>query len=96
MPSVGISGVDKYVHATLHFLFVVLWFLALYQKQKLKYMLLKVLLFSITFGILIEFLQEVLTKTRTADVFDVLANTFGAILAVLALYFYYKPLKEKL
>lgn len=59
-------------------------------------MLLKVLLFSITFGILIEFLQAVLTKTRMADVFDVLANTFGAIVAVLVLYFYYKPLKEKL
>jgi len=96
MPSVGISGVDKYVHVTFHFLFVILWFLALYQKQKLKNTLLKVLLFSITFGILIELLQETLTKTRTADIFDVFANTAGAVIAVLALYWYYNPLKETL
>jgi len=96
MPSVGISGADKYVHATFHFVFVVLWFLALYQKQKLKNTLLKVLLFSIAFGILMEFLQEILTKTRTADIFDVFANTAGAIIAVLALYWYCKPLKENL
>lgn len=96
MPSVGISGADKYVHATFHFVFVILWFLALYQKQKLKNTLLKVLLFSIAFGILIELLQAILTKTRTADIFDVLANTAGAIIAVLALYWYCKPLKENL
>lgn len=95
MPKVGISGADKYVHATFHFVFVILWFLALFRMRKLKNTLLKVLLFSIAFGILIEFLQEILTKTRTADVLDVAANTTGAIVAVLGLYLYYKPLNEK-
>lgn len=94
MPSIGISGADKYVHATLHFFFVVLWFLALHQKQKLKKTLLEVLSYSLAFGILIEFLQEVLTTTRAADFFDVVANATGAIVAVLVLYWSYKPLKE--
>ena len=37
---------------------------------------------SVIFGITIEILQEFLTNTRTADVFDVLANITGACLAV--------------
>ena len=41
---------------------------------------------SILFGILIEVLQELCTTTRSADVFDMLANSLGAIVA----YIFYK------
>jgi len=34
------------------------------------------------YGVLIEILQETLTKDRSADLFDVIANTVGIILAI--------------
>lgn len=42
---------------------------------------------SVLFGIGIEMLQEFFTTTRHADIYDVLANTTGAILAVLIIVF---------
>lgn len=88
MPKVGIKSADKYVHITFHFVFTILWFFALRQKAAFKKIALKVFLYSIIYGILIEILQATFTLTRKADIYDVLANTTGAGLAVLILYFY--------
>ena len=49
--------------------------------QKIKKFKVKVLSIAIVYGIVIEVLQYVLTENRTADFFDVLANSLGAILA---------------
>jgi len=95
MPSVGIKSADKYVHSIFHFVFTILWFLGLYQNAPFKKSLLKVTTFSICYGILIEILQGLLTTTRKADVYDVMANTTGAILGVLALYLYSNYFKKK-
>ena len=48
------------------------------------------LLLSVFFGLLIELLQNVFTTTRVADVYDVLANTLGAIFAVILILLYEK------
>ena len=40
---------------------------------------------SFFFGIAIELMQRYFTTTRTADVFDVIANLSGASLAVIAI-----------
>ena len=42
----------------------------------------KIIVISLIYGIVIEFLQEECTTTRHADVFDVLANFAGAIMAL--------------
>lgn len=65
-----------------------LWFL--YLKKKLNSSnnvkpLVWAFVFSLVFGIAIELIQQFFTKTRTADVLDVLANATGATLACLAI-----------
>jgi glycopeptide antibiotics resistance protein len=70
---------DKVVHFVFYFVFVIAWNLSL--MQKLKKIKVKVLSIAIVYGIVIEVLQYVLTENRTADFFDVLANSLGAILA---------------
>jgi len=95
MPSVGIKSADKYVHSIFHFVFTALWFLGLYQNAPVKKSLLKVLSLSICYGVSIEILQGLCTSTRNADIYDVMANTTGAILAVLVLYIYSNYFKKK-
>lgn len=42
-----------------------------------------ILLSAMGYGILMEICQELFTKTRTADVLDVLANSLGAALGLI-------------
>ena len=83
LPSLGVSGADKYVHITLHFVFTMLWGLYSWKRQN-EIGLNKIaiiIVISICYGILIEILQETCTTTRHADIFDVLANGTGATIA---------------
>lgn len=70
---------DKIVHFIFYFVFVILWCFSLLQiKNNLRF---KILLTAVFYGIIIEVLQCVVTENRTADFYDVLANTLGAIVA---------------
>lgn len=98
LPSIGVSGMDKYVHFIFHFVFTFLW--SVYFCSLLKDITFKtvfnVFFVSVTYGILIEFLQGAFTKTRKADIMDVLANASGALIAVIALllYKYFRQKKQ--
>ncbi len=85
VPLGNVSNLDKLVHVFLHFVLTILCFL-FFQKYKNDINSLKPIiisfLFSVFFGIGIEIAQELLTTTRHADVFDVLANLSGATLGV--------------
>ena len=87
--SLKIEGTDKGVHFTFHFIFTLLWVVYFYSLSKVinESKIIKVILSSFLFGVLIEILQENFTTTRKADVFDVLANSLGAITAGMLLYF---------
>ena len=89
LPSLNVSDADKYVHSTFHFVFTMLW--GLYfsiNREEIKIpQIIWIVLVSICYGILIEFLQGSFTKTRHADIFDVLANTTGALIALLVFLF---------
>jgi len=81
--SINIANKDKFVHFTFYFVFVVLWFLYVESKNinpKTKY---KILVASIGYGILMEICQGIFTINRITDIFDVLANSAGAILGIL-------------
>lgn len=81
---IPILGYDKVLHALLYFALVILWLFYFYVTKTLstkKYFL--VFLSCFFYGVLIEVLQHVLTQDRTADVFDVLANTLGLLLGLL-------------
>ena len=95
LPSVQVSGADKYVHFTFPFAFTLLW--SFYSRLRLGQWILKssfiIVCLSVGYGILIEILQETFTQTRKADIMDVAANATGAIIAFLAVVLY--KLKSK-
>src|SRR6218665_2739540 len=59
LPRVGVSGADKYVHVTLHFVFTLLWGLYIrYRQNEIRIPgMIRIVLISLGYGILIEFLQ---------------------------------------
>ncbi|QAA81944.1 hypothetical protein EI546_09510 [Aequorivita sp. H23M31] len=79
------GGSDKFVHLLIHAGLVGVWLLYFTARNNRgfdgKYVIL-VLAGSLIFGIIIELLQEFLTASRTADIFDVLANFGGALVGV--------------
>ncbi|RTY92949.1 hypothetical protein EKM01_02240 [Flavobacterium sp. RSP46] len=85
VPLGNVSNIDKYVHAFFHFVLTSFCYLFL-KKQISSSNSLKPLvfsfLFSFFFGIVIEISQELFTLSRHADIYDVSANTSGAVLAV--------------
>ncbi len=75
-----------------YFVFSLFWYLSYkfffnFNKKKSS---INTFILSVVFGIIIEVLQEQLTNNRQADVFDVVANTFGTILAVFMLNLIFK------
>ena len=86
LPTVNVSGVDKYVHATFHFVFVVLWYFYMADKNvAVVKTLARVVIMSLVFGILLEIAQGLFTATRQPDAKDVAANTAGALIAMFVL-----------
>lgn len=97
LPSIGVSDADKYVHATFHFVFTMLWGMYFWKQQnKLRIpRIITVVFISLSFGILIEFLQETWTTTRQGDILDVAANLAGALLALFVFVFIKRIEKAK-
>lgn len=85
LPTIGISGIDKYVHFTFHFVFTMLWgFYSILKYNSIQISKIGIIIaISLFYGIVIEFSQELFTKTRHADIMDVLANFTGAFAAIL-------------
>lgn len=84
IPVIDILHVDKIIHVIFHFVFAILWFL--YFKKKFNTsngvnLLVFTVFVSFVFGIVIELIQQYFTTTRSADILDILANVFGALLA---------------
>ena len=98
LPEVAIKNVDKYVHFTFHFVFVIIW--SLYFNSKIAGKLVKfakaIVIVSFLFGILIELAQQFFTTTRKADIFDVYANTTGAIVALMIIFVYNFAIKSNI
>ncbi len=83
--SLGTS--DKAVHFVFYFVFVLLWGLYRFswgrmQNRTFFYLF----LLAITYGGCMEICQELFTQRRTADWYDMLANTIGALFGLIVLY----------
>ena len=88
IPVINIAYLDKVIHAVFHFVFTILWFLYLKKKfisSNNVRLLFFTLIGSFVLGIVIELLQQSYTTTRNGDVFDILANLFGAFLAAVSI-----------
>jgi VanZ family protein len=91
MPKLNLNHADKYQHAVAYFVVTLSWIWSFQTRNNNKSMQLWILLAVFLFGVLMEVLQEVMTNYRTADVFDVLANTSGIVLA----YLFFKVTRMK-
>lgn len=85
LPSISVKSADKLVHGMFYFVLVMLW--GFYSKLKQNELILakiaRIMVIAILYGITMEVLQGTLTTTRHADMMDVVANTSGAILALI-------------
>ncbi|MBU3010476.1 VanZ family protein [Polaribacter vadi] len=77
---VEIKNIDKVYHSIAYFTLASTWLFSFYKKPEKKYL---IVASCIIFGIIIELLQSNLTIYRTGDIIDVLANSLGAILALI-------------
>lgn len=82
--SLGSSFDDKIHHFIAYFGLTVLLYLYI-EKTTLKYKMLYIILIPILYGIIIEVLQGMLANLRKADFYDVIANTIGVFLAIIAI-----------
>jgi VanZ family protein len=80
IPSVGIFEFDKLVHAGLFFVLTILWLEALSGGRVAR--AISVVALIIAFSFLTEWYQELMPIGRTADVFDAIADSVGALLGI--------------
>ena len=87
LPKVAVWQLDKLVHTLMYGILSFLLFIPFYEQylNNLKRLKLKVLivLFGISFGGIMEILQENIFINRSGNWIDFYANTVGAILGVL-------------
>jgi glycopeptide antibiotics resistance protein len=76
LSKIKIENGDKVVHAALFFIFAFLLYYSGWTQKKLGLFLIPFLV-----GILIEFLQDYLGWGRTFDLWDILGNTIGILIA---------------
>ncbi len=89
VPSLGTSFDDKIGHFGAYFIFTLLIF-NYCNSMKIKKALLYAFIIAASYGFLMELLQKLLTESREYDLYDALANAFGAVLAVVFVTVYRK------
>ncbi|MBJ7882214.1 VanZ family protein [Gelidibacter salicanalis] len=87
--TLGSSFDDKIYHAGAYFVLTLLVFNYL-NTLEVKNAFLYAFAAAALYGVLMELFQNYLTTTRTFDGYDMVANIFGAIFAVLLVAFYRK------
>jgi VanZ family protein len=90
-----IGNVDKLVHLAIYFIFTLVWFAffnGLVFSGNIFKSIIKSSVFAFFTGVIIEILQHTISKGRSADVNDVLANTLGILIAI---FFLYKLKRQK-
>ena len=73
---------DKLVHTCMYFGFTATLIFETVVAGMKKRLICVLLLIPFFFGILMEFLQGLLTTTRSASIYDIMFNTLGIVLAV--------------
>ncbi|MFD2726601.1 VanZ family protein [Hyunsoonleella rubra] len=81
MPDTGVDYADKIFHFLAYAILCFLWVLVFHftLQKPLKKAVLFGAGFAILFGIIIEVLQGTLTKERSLDAYDAIANSLGAL-----------------
>ena len=78
----NLVGTDKIAHMVFYAVFSFLWSMSLRKRNvEKKY----VLIFSFSFGVLMEIFQLYLFNGRSFELYDILANIIGSIIGVILL-----------
>jgi len=94
LPETSIKVSDKVLHALAYLVLFWSWTAVFRKATSIKTAIL-IFLVLISFGILLEFLQGVLTDYRTADWKDGIANTAGLLLGFISFKPIHRLLKNK-
>ncbi|NND78088.1 MAG: VanZ family protein [Flavobacteriales bacterium] len=78
LPSIDIDYIDKIGHAVVYGILAYLIY-GTGVSFKIRTPILVAIIIPICYGILIELLQDYLSEDRFADIYDAIANAFGAI-----------------
>jgi glycopeptide antibiotics resistance protein len=91
----NVTHEDKIYHFTAYFVLNFLWLLAFIRKSSKSFSLTILISFGIiSFGIIVETIQEVLTDIRVFDYYDILANSTGVALSFMAFEFFKKRIMK--
>ena len=81
IPKVEVPAIDKLGHVALFAILVIIWLLFALSKTKGgKLISIWVVLITFFYGIIIEALQGMFFESRTADGWDIIANSAGILL----------------
>ena len=80
---IGLPQTDKIEHAFAYCVLALSWFIFASKKQKKTKKLIFIVFGCIFYGIILEVLQATITLHRTAEFFDMLANTVGVLIGLL-------------
>ena len=75
---------DKIVHMAIYFIFTIVWYAFFYKSVK-ENIYIKTISLAFCVGVLVEVLQETITMSRSADFYDIIANSLGIIIAILCI-----------
>lgn len=89
---INIPHFDKIVHAGIYFILCsIIIYESGFLKSKYSFSaLFTILLISISYGILMEIMQEYVFIKRSNDIFDVIANSTGTVFSIFAFIIYKK------
>ena len=88
-----VSVSDKTYHFIAYFLLMLSWLYAFFKKKSFTQYVKYIIIGCIAFGIIIEILQGVTTTYRISSFLDVVANTFGVVLASIVFHFFEKKIR---
>jgi VanZ family protein len=88
---VSIKNFDKALHFIAYFILTLSWLFAFVNK---KHTLLIIFLL-IFYGIFLEYAQELFTEKREKDIFDMIANSVGVIIAATIFNYLYNNFVKK-
>jgi VanZ family protein len=74
-----VSYLDKLVHTAIYFFFCLIWYIP-FKDIFINKTLIYLFIFSILFGVFIEFLQEKVVHYRAAELLDIWFNALGTII----------------
>ena len=89
-----IPHIDKIVHFAMYFFLMSVLILEHRKNLKNPWNLFLLALIPLSYGILMEILQFLVTSTRSADIYDALADAAGAFAAAL-LWLIFKPAEKE-